>query len=360
MMPRTKRLPTFLCLLVILILLVEPAAIAANGAPAPENQQIENLFAFARLYGYVRYFHPSDEAAAIDWDKLAVHGVGRVGSVKTEAELRQALEELFLPIVPLLQLCPDSPPTRCVAPTFTPEQMTGKVLAWQHIGVQGTGPMYKSARTGRVAAAGPGPGFGGLGQSITAADLRGKTIRIQAAVRANVEGSGKAQVWGRVDRPKQQIGWFYNMDDRPILDPQWKEYEISGPVADDAEQLVFGCFLTGTGEARTDAWRVEVQKADGTWAPVKISNPDFEGTADTVDGWWAIGNTKGGYSFAPVADSDVYSGKRSVRIRSNSSDPMQKMFSAMPALGEVIDKPHRERAARHTAVGPSRSFPIFG
>ena len=28
---------------------------------------LANLTAFARLYGYVRYFHPSDESAGADW-----------------------------------------------------------------------------------------------------------------------------------------------------------------------------------------------------------------------------------------------------------------------------------------------------
>src|SRR5690554_5495314 len=33
---------------------------------------LEELHAFAKLYGYVRYFHPSDEAAAADWEAIAV------------------------------------------------------------------------------------------------------------------------------------------------------------------------------------------------------------------------------------------------------------------------------------------------
>ena len=36
---------------------------------------LENLVAFTRLLGYVRHFHPSDEAAAADWDTFAIEGV---------------------------------------------------------------------------------------------------------------------------------------------------------------------------------------------------------------------------------------------------------------------------------------------
>ncbi|MCI0465048.1 MAG: hypothetical protein L0Z62_49640, partial [Gemmataceae bacterium] len=47
---------------------------SANGAAgdeAPRNlteRELDNLVAFARLLGYVRYFHPSDEAANANWD----------------------------------------------------------------------------------------------------------------------------------------------------------------------------------------------------------------------------------------------------------------------------------------------------
>ena len=41
---------------------------------AQTRQQTENLYTFARLYGYVRHFHPSDAAAVADWDNLAIYG----------------------------------------------------------------------------------------------------------------------------------------------------------------------------------------------------------------------------------------------------------------------------------------------
>jgi hypothetical protein len=35
------------------------------------EQQINNQKTFAKLFGYVRYFYPGDEASVIDWDKFA-------------------------------------------------------------------------------------------------------------------------------------------------------------------------------------------------------------------------------------------------------------------------------------------------
>jgi hypothetical protein len=53
--------------------------------------KLQNMETFARLYGYARWFHPSDEAQEIDWDKFAVLGVQKVENVKSAAELRDSL-----------------------------------------------------------------------------------------------------------------------------------------------------------------------------------------------------------------------------------------------------------------------------
>ena len=61
-----------------------------------EDQGIRNLRAFAKLYGYVKYFHPSDEASKVDWDIFAIHGVREVKAAADSEELRYILEDLFL------------------------------------------------------------------------------------------------------------------------------------------------------------------------------------------------------------------------------------------------------------------------
>src|SRR5262249_34841018 len=61
--------------------------------------------------------------------------------------------------------------------------------------------------------------FGNIMQFFDATPFIGKTVRYRAAVR--VEGSGRAQLWMRVDRKEKQMGFFDNMDDRPINSSQW-------------------------------------------------------------------------------------------------------------------------------------------
>ncbi|CEG26185.1 Peptidase family S41 [Bacillus sp. B-jedd] len=106
------------------------------------DRTIENVEAFGRLYGYVRYFHPSDEAASLDWNRFGIFGVSKVKSAQNEKELKTALEELFLPIAPTLSLYleGEKPPKKSV-------KKTDAVIAWQHHGPPGMyGSLYKSKR----------------------------------------------------------------------------------------------------------------------------------------------------------------------------------------------------------------------
>jgi len=78
----------------------------------------------------------------------------------------------------------------------------------------------------------PPAGAGGnIMQSFDATPYRGRTIRMCAMVKLDAAaGQGRAQMWLRVDRPNGTIGYFHNMDNRPVTTAQWTAFEISGNV----------------------------------------------------------------------------------------------------------------------------------
>ena len=71
---------------------------------AQTPRQLENIEAFNRVYGYVKYFHPSDEAANLDWDKFAVYGSREIEKCSNPQELQKKLIELFLPVAPTIKI----------------------------------------------------------------------------------------------------------------------------------------------------------------------------------------------------------------------------------------------------------------
>ncbi len=239
---------------------------------------IDNLIAFTRLLGYVRYFHPSDEAAAADWERFAIEAVPVAEAARTPAELAAALENRFRPLAPSVRVYVTGHRPAWTAPALKPH-----VIAWRHFGMGGgEGPtsIYSSRRVSSLVRS--RLEFGNVMQAIAARPLRGKRVRFRAAVRVE----GQAQLWLRVDRQDRAIGFFDNMRDRPIRSAEWNEYEIEGPVADDAEEIYFGMMLIGEGKAWLDA--VELSP--------EVVNPDFEAG---LDGWLVAGD---GYAAVPTRD----------------------------------------------------------
>jgi C-terminal processing protease CtpA/Prc len=90
----------------------------------------ENLQAFAKLYGYIKYFHPSDEASEFDWESFSIYGVQQVVNAKNSNDLKNKLEELFAPIAPTLQIYS----SKEKAKEIVKEDGTN-LIAWQHFGL---------------------------------------------------------------------------------------------------------------------------------------------------------------------------------------------------------------------------------
>lgn len=102
----------------------------------PLNQRgLQNLIAFTRLLGYVRHFHPSDEAASTDWNEFAVAGMRGIEGATNAGDLAQKLETLFQPIAPSLRVFPKGqrPPfaQKVLPPTNEPAL---KVISYRHTG----------------------------------------------------------------------------------------------------------------------------------------------------------------------------------------------------------------------------------
>lgn len=116
-----------------------------------EARQVSRLRAFARLYGYVRFFHPGDAGADLDWHRFAVHGAGVVREAGTPDALERTLETLFRPVAPTVDVYRvGTDGGRRAEPSVTARDSSARVVAWQHVGVDlGVRAPYRSYRLGR-------------------------------------------------------------------------------------------------------------------------------------------------------------------------------------------------------------------
>ncbi len=316
------------------LLLTVLLAATAFGAPASGRgvrPEVDNVATFARLYGVVRYFYPSDAAAGLDWDRFAVLGVQRVRAAPDARRLAATLDALFSPLGPGIEIAEILPARPAAGPADS------SLIAWRYLGAgmapaSSFGP-YRGKRTNRPLVMSTND-FVSLMQTIPALSLRGKTIRLRARVRATPhDATGSSALWLRVDRPGGATGFFDNMSDRPIRASEWREYAIEGTVADDAANVAFGAMATGGITADFDAVDLSVRDAAGAWTSVPLRDPGFEAAANSEPaGWNRVGTSKTAEVTRPSGPSPE--GSRFLRLSSPASPVSNaELFESVPTRG---------------------------
>jgi C-terminal processing protease CtpA/Prc len=305
------------------------AASCHHGASAPRRspaeQRLANLHAFARLYGVVRWFHPSDAAAATDWTRFATDGVRRVADAPDDRALRDRLRELFAPVAPTVQIA-GAGETLAEVPAGE-----GELIYWQHLGYGDTvrRSVYASKRRHRArTVAAEGSAFASLAQAIDATPYRGAKVRLRGKLRA--DGGASAQLWLRVDLV-DGMGFFDNMDGRGVHGAEWTDGEIVGTVAPDAATIVFGILHSTSGTAWFDDLELAVDSGSG-WTPVPIADAGFE---DGTNGWGGVSAVVG-WDIAVDAERPA-GGKGALRVRQATGEMTAELFDDAPAAGETVD-----------------------
>jgi uncharacterized protein (TIGR03437 family) len=118
-------------------------------APRPLSETgLANLTAFAKVVGFVRHFHPSDQAAQTDWDAFSVQGVRTIEDAATADELASRLQALFDPIAPTVRIFATG--NRPALPVeLQPPSADGlQLIRWNHYGVNlgSASNIYQSIR----------------------------------------------------------------------------------------------------------------------------------------------------------------------------------------------------------------------
>jgi hypothetical protein len=94
------------------------------------SRGLTNLTAFTKLYGYVRFFHPSEQVASADWETFAVEGLRKVEAPASDAELIATLREIFRPVAPSVQIFATGK-----RPPVVQTARTARIARYKHAGV---------------------------------------------------------------------------------------------------------------------------------------------------------------------------------------------------------------------------------
>jgi C-terminal processing protease CtpA/Prc len=295
-----------------------------------EGRGLDNLIAFTRLFGYVRYFHPSDQAAAADWEKLALSGVPAAEKAGSPEELARKLEDLFRPVAPTVRVFPTAGP-RPALPAELKAPAGTEAVYWRHLGVQVSSQpnVYKSERTSGVQA----PNGAEVAQFVAAAPYRGKRVTVRGTMRGEVPAGSPAvlrlKAYGKdLEKPTTLA------EEKPAaVARDWQPFEISADVPADAETVEVDLGLTGAGSAGWD----DLSLGGAGVAANPLENADFEIAGyDGAPAGWELdrGSKLAGYR-ATLSTDRPKSGKGSLQLSWAKPDPASYPHPEEPLVADL-------------------------
>lgn len=214
-----------------------------------QNITLENIYTFSRLYGYVRYFHPSDEAQDIDWEKFAVLGCREVEKCQNKEELKAKLTELFNPIAPSLKLFFKYQEEEFNLSEITPNDTNGfNPISWQHRGLN-TGAFnktYASTRLNKSNVVYQSPTlYKTIGFRIQKSFIAGKEFKFTAKLKREVGACNGILMVNDKDGVRTTSSY-------PAVDNYWKEIILKGRFDTLSNKAFLGFVLSGEGTLKLD------------------------------------------------------------------------------------------------------------
>lgn len=313
------------------------AVLLATAAPAGAGQNnaraVQNLRAFAKLYGYVRFFHPTDEAGAIDWDAFAAFGANRVLDCADAKTLRLALAELFAPIAPEVQVYGAGTKARPVK--LPGDSATCQPVFWRHFGValSSEPSAYQSRRTAHATNDDFVRRSAYQEVELPSGDsARELTLRVRVRARTNVKDPDQGPRVLAVSYPAgEQLAAFKTLRSSPIAGDTWQTYEVTAPVEPDCRIAAFGI----SGGVDSEVWADDFEAWTGsedTWTRLDVKDQGFEDSVSLMDSkdWWFSAST------ATKSADGPFAGRACLLIAADTSDVFRGLHVS-PA--EYVDKP---------------------
>lgn len=282
------------------------------------------------MYGHVKYFHPSDEAREITWEKIAVYGVNKIKDERDKQGFKEELEGLFLPIAPTFTIHDSEPRENEFLSSYLKtinKDTTGlKTIAWQHKGVYlGTDHQpYRSSRTYRS-------DFNlsrsnALFQYLDSELLSGKEVRFSSSVRSGIANQESKVELILVIENQNVVSQQIRLDENSS---EWDYYELQADIEENTGTLLAGFQMQGDTDLHIDELKLEYRSGSSDWTTYPLKNQDFihetpEGPAD-----WEV-NSMGVFEYG------VYTDNSNTRNKIFRITSMPKLFGQTPSVGETV------------------------
>lgn len=311
--------------------IVNTVNIKTEPAKVLNLEELEKIKVFAKAYGYLVFFHPSEGIEKANPENLLYNGLKNTADAKDEKELIEGLKKTFNPIAPAAIFSSNAEISKYTKPKEAIEQ---SAVAWLHNGIYNKSKngffsskinnIFESQRAREAS----------VYQLFDAKELLGKTFSISASMKVKAQGyDGNAQIWLRIDREDTNTSEkdIYATMDNFAIDSNWKSYSNSIIVPNDAKNIRVGLVFIGDGQAYFDNIEYFVEENN---QKKKLSENGFEDySLGSIGKGWKVPFSvyKSGYS-VDIVDFEHFEGKNSLQIKSDIS-----AYKKYPKLNEVYN-----------------------
>lgn len=162
---------------------------------------------------------------------------------------------------------------------------------------------------------------------------QGKKFRLEVAVKVAVDDSlAQGEIWARIDKENNKMGFFYNMMDKPIKFNEWKVYSIEGKIDKSAKWLNVGGLYFGNGTFCFDDFRVSIESKKNAWLKINIIDAGFESDEDSTNPKWIFFHNPKGFT-RTISSVGSYEGNRHLQITGKGIQA-ETQYGNNPAAGK--------------------------
>jgi C-terminal processing protease CtpA/Prc len=247
-----------------LLILAIISSLSASG----QYTEVYKYTAFAKVYGYVRYFYPDKLLSNEDWDKFAYYSVSQLEEVEDVDDLNAKLIDLFNPIAPELEMTYEkSKVQKANTKRFKNDIVFHQYKGWSlH-----DWSIYRNEIIGNNT------------YTIKNNSIYREIGNIDTADKIRLSFYSKADLFESEYYGDAQITVYYNdyrINERQvslidkIKSKEWTEYQIEFEIDDEIDLIYVEFSLYGLGKMFVDSCHLEIY--DSVWSEVDLKNIDFE------------------------------------------------------------------------------------
>ena len=294
-----------------------------EGPKKLSDLNLSNLSSFAKLYGYLKYFSPSDEALNYDWDRFLLKGISEVENINKD-NLDNKLNELITPFnkftlvsdKSVKALIYEKPENTFNNIAYSMSYSGGPIDRFTDIFHTYRANVFATTRDREAS----------ITQSIDLIKMDNMEIRINADIKVDRTSPGSnAQIWMKADIIGKTDFVAKTTADNPVYENQWTHRTLSAKLPDNVKSLNLALVFLGEGTAWFDNVKIEIYDGNKKIKDIFPQNHSFEigDSKNNISNWKIEPSViNSGYSFT-IDDKTAKDGKKSLRIESDKESLMK-------------------------------------